>query len=356
MGTVTVRTANVNTANSSYGYMVAEYWERKAIDELYPSLIFSDIARDGGDPCWKEIPGDLGQTIHFHLMPVLDVVTATIAESANDPDPQDMALSTVTASPALYGKHTVLSDIVGQVTLKNAVDAAAQAMAFQGMRSFDALMYRTITGNAGGKWCGSSVTATSALSATDILTREELESLLLTFKNRNVQTYPGGKYKYKAHPVTLKDLRSETAAGTWYDVAKYMRDEKTFRTGEVADMAGFRIVDTTEIANTTAISGTGYAYKNVAAGYQSLGVVSLGRGAKPPMGSGPAFARNRRPGFKPPRRMKLFIHGLGSGGTADPLNRRVTVGWKFSTAVKVLDSNVDRIFTHYCGSALSTSA
>ena len=54
--------------------------------------------------------------------------------------------------------------------------------------------------------------------------------------------------------------------------------------------------------------------------------------------------------------MKLFIHGMGSGGTADPLNRRTTVGWKWSSVALVLDENVDRIFTHYCGSALANTA
>ena len=228
-------------------------------------------------------------------------------------------------------------------------------MAFQGVRSFDNYLYRTITAGAGAKYCGTSVTAASALSATDILTREELEILLLTFKNRNVQTFPDNKYKYKAHPVTLKDMRSDTDAGSWYDVVKYMRDEKSFRTGEVADIAGFRIVDTTEIGNTTAISGTGYAYKNVAAGYQSLGAVSLGGLSKPPKGTA-GFMANRRPGYKPPRNIEIMIYGLEGGSTADPLNRRVTVGWKWNSVARVLDANVDRIFTHYCGSALATTA
>ena len=351
---VTVRTPSVTTASTSLGYMVAEYWERKAIDELYPSLVFTDIARDGGDPCWLNIPAKKGQLVHFHLMPVADIVTAAIAESADDPAAETMALSTISAQCAQYGKYTVLSDIVDAVALKSALGEAAEMMALQGMRSFDNYIYRTITGNAGAKYCGSA-TAASAMSATDVLTRDELETVLLSFKNRKVQTFQNGKYKYFAHPTTLKDMRGETDDGSWYDVVKRMQSGNELRSGEVADMAGFRIVDTTEIANTTAISGTGYAYKNVAAGYQSVGAVSLGAAAKPPK-NGSGFEKNRRPGFKPPRNIKVIIKGLGTGGTADPLNRRATVGWKWNSVVKVLDSNTDRIFTHYAASALANTA
>ena len=114
-------------------------------------------------------------------------------------------------------------------------------------------------------------------------------------------------------------------------------------------------MDTTEIDNTTAISGSGYAYLNVAAGYQSVAAVSLGALPKAPRES-KGLARNRRPGYKPVRNIRIIVKGLGSGGTADPLDRRATVGWKFSTAVKVVDENTDRIYTHYCGSALADTA
>ena len=141
-------------------------------------------------------------------------------------------------------------------------------------------------------------------------------------------------YVAVAHPFALYDLRQETGTGGWLDSNKYVTPDKIFK-GEVGSLAGARVVESSNIQfYADAGDGNGGAglidvYPTYVFGKDAFGVV-----------------RDGAP--------QSVFKGLGTSGTADPLNQRASAGVKFRVGATILRQNaLQRIET---ASSLGTNA
>lgn len=141
-------------------------------------------------------------------------------------------------------------------------------------------------------------------------------------------------YVAVAHPFALYDLRQETGTGGWLDSNKYVTPDKIFK-GEVGSLAGARVVESSNIQfYADAGDGAGNAglidiYPTYVFGKDAFGVV-----------------RDGAP--------QSVFKGLGTSGTADPLNQRASAGVKFRVGATILRQNaLQRIET---ASSLGTNA
>lgn len=327
---------------------VPQYWVAQALTNLPPDLVFIDIARDGGPGAWLEQPVRKGTIVNFWRLPVLAANTTAISEGAAYKDGVSGDLVAVSAQVAEYYEYMVFSDLSEVVTIKSAVDMGSQMMAQKAVRSFDAILYaQAKTGGTAAYATDGSGTPPATLSnltSSHKLTQDALEYLAYTFKNAKVRHYPNGHWKYKAHPYGVKDLRAQTGNNDVWEIAKYLSDEKFLRGAYVGRVSNFDVVETTEITSASAHAATSaYAHQNIAAGYESLGAVSLGGG----MGGKPDSATGRladKPRWR--SNARVIIKGPKAGGTSDPAERWHTVAYKMCTVAKVLDST--RIYQHYC--------
>jgi N4-gp56 family major capsid protein len=348
---VTQNTPTVNTGTSSLGPMIAQHWVEKGLRQLLPSVVLHELAADGGPNSYIRIPARKGKVLHFHRSPILTPSYTAINESADDPTPDSFAMTGVSASVAMYGRVIVTSDLAEGIPLKSALMECGKGLALAGLRTYANLIGGEASANGTKYYCGDA-TSNLDLTATDILSRAELEKLQMKLHANNVPSYEDGSYKIVCHPVAIHELRGDTATNSLFALSQYINLHEGEKRDFVVDrVAGFKVMESTDISATSSISASsGYGYQNIWSGYEGVGCLSLA-GANLPGGTKKTLEKmTKKPRFDVSRsNFELIIKLMGSAGTADPLNRRATTGFKLWTAAKVLQSQA-------CGMLMSASA
>lgn len=346
--------AHLSYASATYGNVsaaVSEYWVKRALTHLTPDLVFVPLCSEGGPGAWLEVPVGNGKKVHFHRLPVMTAKTTDILEQTADPDSTTAALVGVTALVQCFMDWMLIGDLGEDASFKSTIEYCKEMLGQSLMRTADALVYAAAVAGAttaaestGAAFASASVSAGAGCE----LSLESFEYLAYLMKSNNVRQYPGGYWKYIAHPFTIKDVRAATASRQYVDIAKNLGGQEGLRalqSHDVGKLCGFKISETTEVSTAaTHAATTAYAYQNIAAGYESIGMVSLGGNTTkaPKRGTGRLI---NRPRHKYRSNVSLIVKGFGSAGTQDPLNRRASVGWKMRTTVKVLDAA--RLYLHY---------
>lgn len=158
------------------------------------------------------------------------------------------------------------------------------------------------------------------------LTPKFINKVATVLKKNKAPTI-NGKYVAIIHPSVAMDLRN---ADGWLDVHKYAATTEIFN-GEIGELHGVRFIETTnakvlgkgayvDADNPTPeeeVTKSGNADLSVYVceffGKDAWGIID-------PAGAG----------------AEMIVKGKGSAGTADPLDQRSTVGYKFSGAAKIL--------------------
>ena len=334
-------------AAGSMDAALPEYWERVALDTLYPSLVMVEFARRSGRAGVKRIPVHDGEVIHMWRMPKLTPPTSALAETAADPNADTISAAAITAQVTGWGQHIAISHKVPVTLVVNPYEAYGAALRQSAAQKLDDLFIAEITGNGGTFYAdgSASLSAASTLSAgSHSLTRAYLEALAAELKANDVPMFPKtGAYLYAAHPYTIKDARGDTGTGGWLDVEKNLGDQPEYLRGAFTGrIAGFDILETSRVPSETDGASSARVYRNIYGGYAGICYVSLAGNFVPPKsGTGNLI---KRPGYKPQKNIKLIYKGYKEGGPSNPLERRATLGYYFETAVKILDD--DRIGTH----------
>lgn len=234
-------------------------------------------------------------------------------------------------------------------------------------------------------------TARASLTATDVITIEQIRKAVRTLKGNKAKPFKDGYFVAVVHPDTSYDLMSDKS---WQDVKTYC-DPKDMYAGEIGRMYGVRFVETTQapvfygdplagrgslqvikadtasnaiyiyedISASDATSLTGrkllidgrvYTVASATAGINGQAVIevteTLSDNIKPDMtiypGEGAAdgkpvyatliFGQNAYGVTSPKDNLKNITKQLGSAGTADPLDQRATIGWKALHTAKIL--------------------
>jgi len=349
---VTVQGASINTGSSSMGAMVAQHWSKKGLLLAYPTLNFIDFAREGGRNAWLKIPARKGNVINFYKEPVDDPSYTTYNESADDPSPATWVLTASSATASLYLKSRVLTDLGEGIALVSPTQRVAKGLAFWGMRTFNGLI--------GGQMSAASVSATdyycddatsaADITATDVLTRAELDILAMKLEANNVRTYMDGLWKYRAHPVTLQAIRADTGTNNFWELIKYVNEVKGIREDFlVGRTSNFEIKSSTEVVSTSVISGTGWGFYNLWSGMEAIGATDLAGANLPGKDvKGTPDRMVKKPKWEP-NKANFHINIVQPGGQADPHNRRIKVGAKLWVGLKVLN-------TGWCGYHMAGSA
>lgn len=284
------------------------FYEGLLLDEAAPNLVFNQFGQKAtinrATAEWRKY-----NALDPSLSPLTEGVT---------PDGDGLSVTAINEKVRQYGKYVTTSDFVNLVAIDPIVSEATKVLGNAAGISHDLLTRNALIGGTNVLFGGTADTRAN-LTAADVLTRELIVKGIRQLERKNTPKIDGS-YILIVHPDNVADLLNST---DFIDVQKYA-DKNMLFTGELGKVSGARIVVSTQTkvwkGGASEPSGLG-VYGCLLLGANAYGVVELAGGG-----------------------MQHFVKPLGSGGSADPLNQRATVGYKFSHAAKILNQdNIVRI-------------
>ena len=376
------------TTSSDLTVEMKTFYNKVLLQNVEPELVHDQFGQK------RNIPRNGGKIIEFRKFKQLPKALTPLTEGVT-PDGQSMKASNITAEVSQYGGFVRLTDVLQTTTIDNIIVEATQEIASQAGRTLDTVTREELNGGTNvlyAAYNGTRATGRKALTKQHILTVDDVKRAATILKTQNTAKIDGW-YVGIINPAVSYDLTNDSK---WEDAHKYT-DPSNIYYGEIGRIFGVRFAETTEakvwnapdltsedreLTNKTEISVStttvavkeaisaddatalagrevyigGYANKIVsaaagAAGSASLtvetAISSLAVDAKVVPGEvtatgdavystlvlgANAYGVTELEGLG----LEHIVKQLGSGGTADPLNQRSTVGWKATKVAKRL--------------------
>ncbi len=286
--------------------MLPKYWDALLLDNLYPQLYMYQFGEK------RKIPQGSGTTFYIPRWRKQNIV---YEQSENSAVVATCGMSAQFLSGTLKQfagayQHT---DIVAMTALSSIVEGALREISKDIANKIDTHI-RSQTSAAGGFVGGGAAGAiSSSVGSTDTILPRNIIQAEVTLDAANAFRFPDGNYAGMIHPAQVYDLQTNQSAGAWVDINKYTGSVENIYRGEIGRMYGVRFITTTNVKKRP-ISDSAFSaiasYSAHNSGYQAL-IVSPGAYHVVEIDGGMA---------------QTFVKGLGSAGTADPVNQLSTVG------------------------------
>ena len=181
-----------------------------------------------------------GDSITFHRWVDL-AETVTPIDESDDVTPVALSSNVFFVTPLEYGSVTVTTAKVRSDTMlpgfsADQVNLVARTMAM----TVDTLARTTMETSTQEEFIGQANLA--ALTATDILTADEVRQQHAKAVTANVMPLAGDKFVWVVHPHQAYDLKSETGDGAWIAPAQYVNTEKVYN-NEIGLFGGFKFIE-----------------------------------------------------------------------------------------------------------------
>lgn len=308
-----------NTFRAEIPAEVDAFYERVLLERAIPLMVHAVAAQR------KSIPAGSGtRVIRFRRYGSLAAATTALNEGT-PPTGKSLATTDITATALQYGDFTKISDVVTTESIDPVLTEAAEIFGDQQGDTNDQLTRDVLAAGTTVQYA-SSATARVEVGAGMKLTADEVREAVKTMKinlarkltslsvgSVNANTVPiPACYIGIVHPATTYLLKKETG---FESVEKYAAST-VLLPGEIGRIDEVRFMETTN-AKAFAAGGLGGidVYATLILGANAYGTVDLGNS----QASG------------------LIYKGLGSAGTADPLNQVQTLGWKEYFVAKILN-------------------
>lgn len=287
------------------------FYDRALIRLAEPNLIHDQFGQK------RPIPGGNGKTIEFRKFNALPKATTPLVEGIT-PTGQNYGVTAITATVSQYGAYITTTDMLNLTAFDNNMAEITKLLASQAGRTSDTLTRDVLAAGTNVMWADHGNDGNDErtdLGADDVLTIEDIKKAVRALRRVNAPTIKGD-YVAIVHPDTTYDLMNDSE---WIDANQYAGSQRIFE-GEIGKMYGVRFVESTEAkiwkdATCPTISSNVYrpVYGTLVLGENAFGVTSINGGG-----------------------IQTIAKQLGSGGTADPLNQRATIGWKLNKVAKIL--------------------
>lgn len=284
------------------------------IDMASPELVHDQFGQK------HPIPKNGGKTIEFRKYSPLPAIPADrVLTEGVTPDGQSLDVSTVESRVVQYGGYVTLSDMLLLTAIDNNLVQATELIASQAGRVLDQVTREVINAGTNVQYAEGQVNSRSALTKDHKLTVDAVRRAVRALKNMNAQKL-NGYYWGILHPDVAYDIMSDAK---WVNVKTYSDPDGIYE-GELGKIEGVRFVEATEAKKFPgAGAGSIDVYATLIGGANAYGVTEITGGG-----------------------LQHIAKQLGSGGTADPLNQRATVGWKATKTAEILvDEYMVRIET-----------
>ncbi len=269
------------------------FYEKALLRRLTPELVYTRYGQK------KSAPKHEGTTVNFRRFNAIEPKTAALTEGVT-PDGSALSMATVTATVNQYGDFVRISDVLDMTGIDPVITEMAQVLGESAGLTVDTIVRDVVLSGTNVQYANGK-TKRADVAADDVLTSDEIRKAVRTLRKNHAKPVDGGFYIGIVDPETAYDLMSDPL---WQDVSKY-NGGQAIMAGEIGKLCGVRFV---ESGNGAVVSngGTMELHQTMIIGADAYGVVDIGGTSAP----------------------QMIIKGVESGGTADPLNQRSTVGWK----------------------------
>lgn len=298
-------------------YAVNATYNRMMLERAQPELVHGLWAQI------RDIPKKGTDTIKFRKMGALPVVTTPLVQGVT-PLGKNLSVTDVTVQVKQYGDFVVVTDWVDMTGPDNTLLEAAEVLGEQAGQSLDAILATILNAGTNVQYAAGRASRVQITSA-DKITATELRIASRTMRNNNAkyvmrmvnpdQGYATTPVKATfvgiAHVNTFFDL--EQLAG-WKGLEEYQRSANNIMPGERGAFGDIRFVETTAAKVFTGAGASGIdVYSTLIIARDAYGVSRI---------SGEA--------------MRNIVKGKETGGTEDPLEQRITSGWKATFGAAIL--------------------
>ena len=290
------------------------FYDLALIDEAGANLVHDQFGQK------RPIPQHGGKTIEFRKFAPLAKATTPLTEGVT-PDGKSLSVSTVTATVNQYGDYITQSDVLELTAIDNTILEATKLLGRQAGQTLDTVVRNAVQAGTNVTYCPSlsaadtEITSRSGLKADSQLTVDVVQQVVAKLRAQNAPTIEG-KYVAIIHPYVAYDLMR---AAAWVDAYKYGSPENLYA-GEIGEIAGVRFVQSTEAK---VYAGDGDGCPSGLAVFGSLFFGDGAYGVTEVAGGG----------------LQTIVKQAGSGGTADPLDQRSSIGWKALKCAELLVPN-----------------
>lgn len=302
------------------------YYDTDLIDLAGPNLVFSQFATK------QPIPANRGKTIEWRGFVDLsnidpDDPQAPLTEGTTPPG-EVMSQFDITTTVKQYGSYVTFSDMLLMTGADRNISAANKKLAAQASLLYDKIDRNCVTAGYNVIYAGKR-DSRAAITAADTFTVDLVYDAVNELERRNAPKFDGA-YACVIHPDVAKDLMLSEG---WKEMNKYTKPEK-FEQGYIGEIAGCRFYVSTNAkiwSSADAETTNGEDDAEAGSGVAVYACVFLADGA---------FGTTEISGGG----MEVIVKQLGSGGSADPLNQRSTVGWKGTKgSVVLVDDYIVRV-------------
>ena len=278
------------------------FYDKNLIRLAEPELVHDQFGQK------RPIPGGNGKTIEFRKFNALPAVPEDMELIEGiTPNGQNYGVTAIYATVKQYGGYITLTDMLNLTAYDNNMQEVMKLLASQAGKVSDTVTRDELQKGLNVAYAGSATSRASITSA-DILKIEDIKKGVRWLRRNNAEKI-NGDYVAIVHPDVVYDLMNDTE---WIDANEYAGSARIF-SGEVGKMYGVRFVESTQAKIYKATAQSVPVYGTLLLAANAFGVTSINNGG-----------------------IETIVKQLGSGGTADPLNQRSSVGWKLNKTAKIL--------------------
>ena len=294
------------------------FYDKVLIRSAEPELVHDQFGQK------RPIPGGNGKKIEFRKFSSLPKMDKKPLTEGVTPDGQSLNVTKLEAEIKQYGGYVTTSDMLNLTAFDQVTAETLKLLGSQAGRTSETVTRDVLCAGTSVIYAGGAESRT-ALKEANTLKIADIKKAVRLLKRNNAPKI-GDSYVAIIHTDTAYDLMNDPE---WIEAQKYTTSEKIFN-GEIGHMYGVRFVESTEakIWSKADSGATVPVYGTLVLGADAYGITSINGGG-----------------------IETITKQLGSGGTADPLNQRATMGWKMNKTAKILDDTRMVRIEHTCTGA-----
>lgn len=290
------------TGTGSLSAEMKTFYDKNLLRYTKPHLVHDQFGQT------RNIPKNGGKRIEFRRFEQLPKALTPLTEGVT-PEGQTMTVTKQEAEVKQYGGFVSLSDQISMTAIDNVVVEATTAIGNQAGSTLDTISREALNAGTNVQYAEGQVSSRSKLTAEMKLTVKAIKMAVRALKVQNTAKI-NGHYVAIIHPDCAYDI---TLDPRFVEVVKYKNPERIFN-GEIGTLEGVRFIETTEAKKFTNAGESGIdVYSTLLLGENAYATTKIEGGG-----------------------LETIVKPLGSGGTADPLNQRSTVGWKAMKVTEIL--------------------